>query len=198
MSAMICQSTALRAPFTDMDTSEFIPGKDDALQSKYMVHKSNESLLESVLKRISYFTDSKQHHLSMERRQFDEPSTSNDASLCFFFQEKDESSHISCKQRLTRSKFNYNPFGLRFGKRNEATTTDSDRPKQLLPMMLYLRKQLETSWKPPFYPMEECGLLGWKLWVIVSGTLCLLLCFIISQSWNFMAHLFHWVLVFVQ
>ncbi|KAF4114659.1 kisspeptin 2 [Onychostoma macrolepis] len=111
MSAMICQSTALRAPFTDMDTSEPIP-------------------------------DSKQ---TMERRQFDEPSTSDDASLCFFFQEKDESSHISCKHRLTRSKFNYNPFGLRFGKRNEATTTDTDRHKHLLPMMLYLRKQLETS-----------------------------------------------------
>lgn len=43
MSAMICHSTALRAPFTDMDTSESIPGKDDALQSKYMVNKSNEA-----------------------------------------------------------------------------------------------------------------------------------------------------------
>lgn len=149
MSAMICQSTALRAPFTDMDTSEPIPGKDDALQSKYMENKSNESLLEleSILKRISYFPDSKQHYLSMERRQFDEPSSSEDASLCFFFQEKDESSHISCKHRLTRSKFNYNPFGLRFGKRDEATTIDTDRPKHkhLLPMLLYLRKQLETS-----------------------------------------------------
>ncbi|XP_073695368.1 kisspeptin 2 [Garra rufa] len=116
LSAMICQSTALRTAFTDMDTSEPIP-------------------------------DSKQYYLSMERRQFDEPSASDDASLCFFFQEKDESSHISCKHRLTRSKFNYNPFGLRFGKRDEATTTDTDRPKHkhLLPMMLYLRKQLETS-----------------------------------------------------
>lgn len=148
---------------------------------------------------ISYFPDSKQHYLSMERRQFDEPSSSDDASLCYFFQEKDESSHISCKHRLTRSKFNYNPFGLRFGKRNEATTTDTDRPKHkhLLPMMLYLRKQLETSWKSLFNPTEGCGLLGWKLWVIISGALCLL-CFFISQSWNFMAHLFHWVIVFVQ
>ncbi|KAK9975937.1 hypothetical protein ABG768_021163 [Culter alburnus] len=116
LSAMICQSTAMRAPFTDMDTPEPIP-------------------------------DSKQHYLSMERRQFDEPNASDDASLCFFIQEKDESSKISCKHRLTRSKFNYNPFGLRFGKRNQATTTDSDGPKQkhLLPMMFYLRKQLETS-----------------------------------------------------
>uniref|UniRef100_A0A8C1LXZ1 Kisspeptin 2 n=2 Tax=Cyprinus carpio TaxID=7962 RepID=A0A8C1LXZ1_CYPCA len=112
MSAMICQSTVSRAAFTDMDTSEPIP-------------------------------DSKQHYLSVERRQFDEPSTSDDASLCFFIQEKDDSSHISCKHRLTRSKFNYNTFGLRFGKRNEATT-DTDRPKHkhLLPMMLFLRKQL--------------------------------------------------------
>nr|APT42867.1 kisspeptin 2 [Sinocyclocheilus tingi] len=113
MSAMICQSTAIRAPFTDMDTSEPVP-------------------------------DSKQDYLSVERRQFDEPSASDDANLCLFFQEKDESRHISCKHRLTRSKFNYNPFGLRFGKRNEAPT---DRPKHehLLPIMLYLRKPLETS-----------------------------------------------------
>lgn len=161
-----------------------------------MVKKSNKSLLMST----SYFTDSKQQYLSMERRQFDEPSASDDASLCFFFQEKDESSHISCKHRLTRSKFNYNPFGLRFGKRNEATTTERDRPKHkhLLPMMLYLRKQLETSWKSLFCHMEGRGLLGWKLWVNISGTPRLLLCFFISQLWNFMAHLFHWVTVYVQ
>ncbi|KAK7130049.1 hypothetical protein R3I93_019629 [Phoxinus phoxinus] len=115
LSAMVCQSTAMRALFTDMDTPEASP-------------------------------DSKQHYLSMDRRQFDEPNASDDGSLCVFIQEKDESSKISCKHRLTRSKFNYNPFGLRFGKRNEATT-DSDRPKHehLVPMMLYLRKQLETS-----------------------------------------------------
>ncbi|KTG01809.1 hypothetical protein cypCar_00044273 [Cyprinus carpio] len=115
MSAMICQSTAMRAPFTDMDTSDSEP-----------------------------VPDSKQHYLSVERRQFDEPSASDDASLCFFFQEKDESRHISCKHRLTRSKFNYNPFGLRFGKRNEAPT-DRPKHKHLLPMMLYLSKQSDTS-----------------------------------------------------
>ncbi|XP_067283620.1 kisspeptin 2 [Pseudorasbora parva] len=117
LSAMICQSTATRAPYTDMDTPEPIP-------------------------------DSKQTYLSMERRQFDEPNASDDGRLCFFIQEKDESSKISCKHRLTRSKFNYNPFGLRFGKRDKGTTTDSDRPnhKHLLPMMLfYLKKPLETS-----------------------------------------------------
>ncbi|XP_056311043.1 kisspeptin 2 [Danio aesculapii] len=116
MSAMVSQSTAMRAIFTDMDTPEPIP-------------------------------DPKARFLSLERRQFEEPSASDDASLCFFIQEKDETSQISCKHRLARSKFNYNPFGLRFGKRNEATTSDSDRlkHKHLLPMMLYLRKQLETS-----------------------------------------------------
>lgn len=101
-------------------------------------------LVKKCTEMISYFTDSKQHHFSVERRQFDEPNASDDASLCFFIQEKDESSKISCKHRLARSKFNYNPFGLRFGKRNEATT-DSDGHKHLLPMMYYLRKQLETS-----------------------------------------------------
>lgn len=126
----------------------------------------DQCLLKSALKMISYFTDSKQQYLSVERRQFDEPNASDDASLCFFIQEKDESSKISCKHRLTRSKFNYNPFGLRFGKRNEATTTDSDGPKHkhLLPMMFYLRKQLETSWKSLFIRwkdvvclVENCG-----------------------------------------
>ncbi|KAG1953393.1 hypothetical protein F2P79_009941 [Pimephales promelas] len=114
---MICQSTAMRAQFTDMDTPEASPD-------------SNQ----------------KQHYLSMERRQFEEPNASDDGSLCVFIQEKDDSSKISCKHRLTRSKFNYNPFGLRFGKRSEAAT-DSDRHKHehLLPMILHLRKQLVTS-----------------------------------------------------
>lgn len=144
---------------------------------------------------MSYFIDPKPRFLSMERRQFEEPSASDDASLCFFIQEKDETSQISCKHRLARSKFNYNPFGLRFGKRNEATTSDSDRlkHKHLLPMMLYLRKQLETSWNSVF--VRRMWFSWLKTWGNYdSGTLCLLLCFygILRRT------LFYWVIVFVQ
>ncbi|TRY81372.1 hypothetical protein DNTS_021191 [Danionella cerebrum] len=115
MSAIVCQSTAMRLPFTDMDT-EPVP-------------------------------DSRHHHLSMERRQLDEPSGLDDGSLCFFIQEKDELTQISCNHRLTRSKFNYNPFGLRFGKRNGPRGRDLSRTKHkhLLPVMLYVNERLETS-----------------------------------------------------
>ncbi|XP_056604684.1 kisspeptin 2 isoform X2 [Triplophysa dalaica] len=117
--AMICQSTALREPFTVMDAPEHTGTPD--------------------------FKPEKLHpFLLMDRRESEEPNVSDDSGLCLFIHEKDESSHISCKHRLTRSKFNYNPFGLRFGKRNDATARDTDKPKHLLPIMLYL-KQLETS-----------------------------------------------------
>ncbi|KAI7791614.1 kisspeptin2 [Triplophysa rosa] len=119
LTAMICQSTAMREPFTVMDTPEHTGTPD--------------------------FKPEKLHFLLMERRKSDEPNISDDSSLCLFIKEKDETSHISCKHRLTRSKFNYNPFGLRFGKRNEATTRDTDKHKHLLPIMLYPSKQLETS-----------------------------------------------------
>ncbi|XP_051547000.1 kisspeptin 2 [Myxocyprinus asiaticus] len=118
LSAVICQSTTMRAPFTYMDTPERT-GIPDSKPARF--HR----------------------FLSMERRESDDPSTSDDASLCFFIKENDKSSQISCKHRLTRSKFNYNPFGLRFGKRNEAIT-DRSKHKHLLPMILYLRKP-ETS-----------------------------------------------------
>ncbi|KAL8222326.1 UNVERIFIED_CONTAM: hypothetical protein K2H54_075508 [Gekko kuhli] len=52
----------------------------------------------------------------------------NPSSLCYFIQESDTESQISCRLRFTRSKFNFNPFGLRFGKRQEgilASDTES-------------------------------------------------------------------------
>lgn len=115
------------------------------------MHDKPSKAVKMLKKCLSYIADFKpeqlHHFLLMERRESDEPNISDDSSLCLFIKEKDESSHISCKHRLTRSKFNYNPFGLRFGKRNDAPTRDTDRPKHkhLLPIMLYLRKQLETS-----------------------------------------------------
>nr|ALR73047.1 kisspeptin-2 [Acipenser schrenckii]AOW41583.1 KISS2 [Acipenser schrenckii] len=43
------------------------------------------------------------------------------ASLCYFIQESEIESQISCRLRFTRSKFNFNPFGLRYGKRDQGS-----------------------------------------------------------------------------
>uniref|UniRef100_A0A8D2LCJ1 Uncharacterized protein n=1 Tax=Varanus komodoensis TaxID=61221 RepID=A0A8D2LCJ1_VARKO len=44
------------------------------------------------------------------------------STLCYFIQESETESQITCRLRFTRSKFNFNPFGLRFGKRQEGTS----------------------------------------------------------------------------
>uniref|UniRef100_A0A4W3J8A0 Uncharacterized protein n=1 Tax=Callorhinchus milii TaxID=7868 RepID=A0A4W3J8A0_CALMI len=46
------------------------------------------------------------------------------SSMCYFVQESELESQISCKLRFTRSKFNFNPFGLRFGKRQDAASVN--------------------------------------------------------------------------
>uniref|UniRef100_A0A4W4FAU0 Kisspeptin 2 n=1 Tax=Electrophorus electricus TaxID=8005 RepID=A0A4W4FAU0_ELEEL len=83
----------------------------------------------------------------MEQRDVHELDPSEDASLCFFLKEKDVESDVSCKPRLTRSKFNYNPFGLRFGKRDRRLKSDSDRLRtsRLLPLLLSARDLEEAS-----------------------------------------------------
>ncbi|XP_072326986.1 kisspeptin 2 [Scyliorhinus torazame] len=53
-------------------------------------------------------------------RSIDVQNSSQQPSMCYFLQESDLESQISCKLRFTRSKFNFNPFGLRFGKRDDA------------------------------------------------------------------------------
>lgn len=84
----------------------------------------------------------------LERREMDERSFSEDDQICFFLTEKDTESQISCKHRLTRSKFNSNPFGLRFGKRDELQKSDKKRLrfKKLLPLLLFMSELEETSW----------------------------------------------------
>uniref|UniRef100_G1KTI1 Kisspeptin 2 n=1 Tax=Anolis carolinensis TaxID=28377 RepID=G1KTI1_ANOCA len=49
------------------------------------------------------------------------------SSLCYFIQESETESQISCRLRFTRSKFNFNPFGLRFGKRQGDTLADDGK-----------------------------------------------------------------------
>ncbi|XP_069763815.1 kisspeptin 2 [Narcine bancroftii] len=52
-------------------------------------------------------------------QNLDGQKSSEQSSMCYFLQESDLESQISCKLRFTRSKFNFNPFGLRFGKRDD-------------------------------------------------------------------------------
>ncbi|XP_077197082.1 uncharacterized protein LOC143839138 isoform X2 [Paroedura picta] len=72
---------------------------------------------------------------------------SNPSSLCYFLQESDTESQISCRLRFTRSKFNFNPFGLRFGKRQEEgvlasdTESVSETSGQILQALLKLRPE---------------------------------------------------------
>ncbi|XP_034168880.2 kisspeptin 2 [Pangasianodon hypophthalmus] len=80
-----------------------------------------------------------------DQRGVDERSTSEDDSICFLLKEKDSESHISCKHRLTRSKFNYNPFGLRFGKRDGRLKSDRSGMRKMLPVLLLLRELEEAS-----------------------------------------------------
>ncbi|KAK3544437.1 hypothetical protein QTP86_012182 [Hemibagrus guttatus] len=80
-----------------------------------------------------------------DQRDMDERSTSEDDRICFLLKEKDSESHISCKHRLTRSKFNYNPFGLRFGKRDGRFKTDRTGTRKILPLLLFVRELEEAS-----------------------------------------------------
>ncbi|KAF7693855.1 hypothetical protein HF521_007608 [Silurus meridionalis] len=80
-----------------------------------------------------------------DREGPDERSTSEDDRICFLLKEKDSESHISCKHRLTRSKFNYNPFGLRFGKRDGRLKTNRSATRKMLPVLLFVRELKEES-----------------------------------------------------
>ncbi|XP_047018330.1 kisspeptin 2 isoform X2 [Ictalurus punctatus] len=80
-----------------------------------------------------------------DQRGVDERSTSEDDRICFLLKDQDSESHISCKHRLTRSKFNYNPFGLRFGKRDGRLKPDRSGTTRRLPVLLFLRELEEAS-----------------------------------------------------
>ncbi|KAM3909988.1 uncharacterized protein RB166_021424 [Leptodactylus fuscus] len=53
-------------------------------------------------------------------RSTDAVTLADHANVCYFIHEGGADGHISCRLRFTRSKFNFNPFGLRFGKREES------------------------------------------------------------------------------
>ncbi|KAF4079893.1 hypothetical protein AMELA_G00183480 [Ameiurus melas] len=79
------------------------------------------------------------------QRGVDERSTSEDDRICFLLKDQDSESHISCKHRLTRSKFNYNPFGLRFGKRDGRLRPERSGTRRRLPVLLFLRELEKES-----------------------------------------------------
>lgn len=56
------------------------------------------------------------------------PNSAEQSSLCYFIQESEIESQISCRLRFTRSKFNFNPFGLRFGKRQQGSLASKRDP----------------------------------------------------------------------
>ncbi|XP_067111066.1 kisspeptin 2 [Osmerus mordax] len=52
------------------------------------------------------------------KRELEGLNLPDNQNLGYLLKEKEDERQIICQNRLTRSKFNCNPFGLRFGKRN--------------------------------------------------------------------------------
>ncbi|XP_047431261.1 kisspeptin 2 [Mugil cephalus] len=65
-----------------------------------------------------------------------------DPSLCFSLRENDDQRQLLCNDR--RSKFNFNPFGLRFGKRYDGyiyrRAVQSARTNKFSPLALFSRE----------------------------------------------------------
>lgn len=85
-------------------------------------------------------------HSVVMRSKVVSPNLPDDANLCYLLKEGDEDQRqMICKHRLTRtSKFNFNPFGLRFGKRDKFDPFKANlirsRTSKLLPILLYFRE----------------------------------------------------------
>ncbi|XP_061106680.1 kisspeptin 2 [Conger conger] len=78
-------------------------------------------------------------------REVADQNYSEQPDLCFFLKDSEIEGHISCRLRYSRSKFNRNPFGLRFGKREWSYLPKSKtaRPgtSKLLPYLLYFQER---------------------------------------------------------
>ncbi|CAH2247142.1 Hypothetical predicted protein [Pelobates cultripes] len=65
-------------------------------------------------------------------------------SNCYLVHEGQMESQISCRLRFTRSKFNFNPFGLRFGKRGSDRVDPNpalqSATSKFLPFLLKLKE----------------------------------------------------------
>ncbi|KAM4523603.1 kisspeptin 2 [Fundulus diaphanus] len=84
-------------------------------------------------------------HATAHRRRRAGDLLGEDPNLCLSLRE-DEQQQLLCNDR--RSKFNYNPFGLRFGKRHNnhvlRRAVKRARTRGFLPLSLFSR-ELETS-----------------------------------------------------
>nr|DBA30248.1 TPA: hypothetical protein GDO54_006256 [Pyxicephalus adspersus] len=73
-------------------------------------------------------------------------------NICYFIHESQSEGQISCRLRFTRSKFNFNPFGLRFGKRDHSGVTAKRIPEPSSGHFLHYLLKLKDKQTPP------CGL----------------------------------------
>lgn len=86
-----------------------------------------------------------------------------DPNPCFSLRENEDQRQLLCNDR--RSKFNFNPFGLRFGKRHSGYTfrraVQRARTNTLSPLSLFLRELEVPTWDRSVF---LCGLLShcWK------------------------------------
>ncbi|XP_070785128.1 kisspeptin 2 [Enoplosus armatus] len=76
--------------------------------------------------------------LSALRRRTAGELLTEDPSLCFSLRENEDQRQLLCNDR--RSKFNFNPFGLRFGKRYSGHIYGRARAKKLSPVPLFSRE----------------------------------------------------------
>nr|XP_014345641.1 PREDICTED: uncharacterized protein LOC106704023 [Latimeria chalumnae] len=102
---------------------------------------SNNQLEFSVYPLSEAEAERQSHHMT---RDIDAQNSAEHASLCYFVQESEIESQISCRLRFTRSKFNFNPFGLRFGKRGQSSSSNRNPvlvSRKLIPQYLLKLKE---------------------------------------------------------
>nr|BAG80690.1 12-RF amide peptide [Aquarana catesbeiana] len=73
-------------------------------------------------------------------------------NISYFIHESQSEGQISCRLRFTRSKFNFNPFGLRFGKRDHSSIATKRFPETSSGHFLYYLLKLKDKQIP------ACGL----------------------------------------
>ncbi|KAM4037432.1 uncharacterized protein ACNLHF_016043 [Anomaloglossus baeobatrachus] len=98
-------------------------------------------------------------HFPMKRtsyqliRSTDAVTLSDHPNVCYFIHDGDAEGQISCRLRFTRSKFNFNPFGLRFGKRQQnGVRKRTEEISYIIPYLLQLKDRL----LPPCQPLQRC------------------------------------------
>uniref|UniRef100_A0A3B3S251 Kisspeptin 2 n=1 Tax=Paramormyrops kingsleyae TaxID=1676925 RepID=A0A3B3S251_9TELE len=93
----------------------------------------NSDYLESLQKDLSGVT----------LREAPGSDAADQKSLCYVVKENEAERQITCGLRLPRSSFNFNPFGLRFGKRARGDAPRASgagaKTSKLLPYLMFIR-----------------------------------------------------------